>query len=180
MIERFIAEYSERAYQCAYHFCGNADEAKELVQEAFFRAIRRWEQYDASQPLENWFLTILRNLYYDGLKRFERRGVVSLDAPRDAEAGDEGEAFGDVMADEREGELLARLEREESAQDVRAALEALSPEHRAILTLCDVQGLGYHELTQVLDCPLGTVRSRLSRARSALKRKLLEQEVLES
>ena len=65
-LERFIREYAERAFQFAFRLCGNAEQAKELTQEAFFRLIRKWDQYDPSQPLEGWFLTVLRNVYYDG------------------------------------------------------------------------------------------------------------------
>jgi RNA polymerase sigma-70 factor (ECF subfamily) len=175
MLERFIQEYSERGFQFAYHLCGNAEEAKELVQEAFFRVIRRWDSYDPSQPLENWFLTILRNVFYDGVKRYERRHGVSLDAPiRDA-SGEPAASLSEVLADGREEALLERLEREEERDQVRLALEALSPDHKAVLTLCDMQGMSYEEVSAVLDCPLGTVRSRVSRARAAFKECLLGQ-----
>ena len=171
MIERFVEDYADRGFQFALHLCGNVEEAKELVQEAFVRAIDKWETYDSTQPLENWFLTILRNLYFDGLRRYERRHGLSLDAPHP----DSGRAFSEVLADRAEEPLLVRLERQEASEAVLAALERLSPEHRAVLTLGDMEGLGYEELASVLDCPLGTVRSRLFRARAAFKKALLSQ-----
>ena len=178
MIERFVEQYADKGYQFAFHLCGNPEDAKELVQEAFVRVIAKWETYNSEQPLENWFLSILRNLYFDGLRRYERRRAVSLDAPV---PDHEGESFADLLVDTREEGLLGRLERQEASCQVQRALAALSPEHRAILTLIDVDGLGYEQVTEVLDCPLGTVRSRISRARDALKRALLTQgeEVLE-
>lgn len=171
MLESFIRDYSDKAYQFAFRLSGNAEEAKELVQEAFYRAINKWDQYDESQPLEAWFLTILRNLYYDGLKRYERRCGLSLDAPL---ADTEGETLtlGDSLAAEEEG-LLERLERDETGQVVRAALETLSADQRAVIDLADGQGLSYEEIACVLDCPAGTVRSRLNRARSNLRKALL-------
>lgn len=173
MIERFIEQYSERAFQVAFHLCGNAEDAKELVQEGFLRLIKGWQRYDQSQPLENWYLTILRNLYYDNLKRYERRHGVSLDAP----IGETGsESFAEVLADGAEMPLLERLERKETADEVQRAMRTLTEEHRAILTLGDLEGLGYEQLASVLDCPLGTVRSRMNRARAALKKALLKQD----
>lgn len=171
MIERFIEEYSQRGYDFAYHLCGNAEDAKELVQEAFVRLISKWEHYDSDQPLENWFLTIVRNLYFDGLKRYERRHSVSLDNPLGAE---DGTSFADHL-DGREMPLLERLERQEAAETVRRALAAIRAEHRAILTMFDIEGFSYEQIAAVIDCPLGTVRSRLSRARAAFKKELLEQ-----
>ena len=172
-MERIIEQYSERGFQFAYHLCGNAEEAKELGQEAFVRLISRWQTYDETQPVENWFLTILRNVYFDSVRRYERRHGVSLDAVL---ADPDGESFADRIADKNEEPLLRRLERQETADAVRRALAALTPEHRAILTLCDMQGLSYEKLTSVMDCPLGTVRSRLNRARAAFKKALLAQD----
>lgn len=172
MIEGFIRQYSERAYQFAYGLCGNAEDAKELVQEAFCRLIARWDQYDSSQPLENWFLTILRNLYYDSLKRYERRHGTSLDARFGAE--EDSPTLADTLADGRDEPFLAALERQEAAQRVRAVLAGLRPEHSAILALADMQALTYEEIAAVLDCPLGTVRSRLSRARAAFRRAMTQ------
>lgn len=172
MIEKFIEDYSDRAFQFAYSLCGSVEEAKELVQEAFFRVIRKWDQYDRSQPLESWFLTILRNVYYDSLKRYERKNGVPLDETVEL-AGGERVELTDNLADANETPILDRLVREEADAEVRAAIATLSPEHRAIIDLADIQGLGYDRIAEVLDCPAGTVRSRLWRARSALREALV-------
>lgn len=171
MIEKFIEDYSDRAFQFAYSLCGNTDEAKELTQEAFYRVIRNWDQYDRGQPLESWFLTILRNLYYDSLKRYERKHGLPLEALVEDEGG-ERVCLAENVADGEEA-LLDKLMRQESDAEVRDAIAALTPEHQAIIDLADIQGLGYEEISSVLDCPLGTVRSRLCRARAALKRELI-------
>jgi len=170
-IEAFVETYAEKGYQFAYRLCGNAEDAKELVQEAFVRLMAKWESYDDDQPLDNWFLSIVRNLYFDGLRRYERRNGVPLDAPVPDLAS--GESFAEILADREEEPLLSRLERQEAVDTVRRALASLSAEHRAILTMVDVDGLGYEEAAEVLDCPLGTIRSRISRARAAFKKALL-------
>ncbi len=172
-IEAFVERYADKGYQVAYHLCGNAEDAKELVQEAFVRVLAKWESYDSEQPLENWFLSILKNLYFDGLRRYERRNTVPLDAP--VPELSTGESFADVLADHGETPLLERLERREAADSVQRALSSLTAEHRGILTLVDVEGLGYEEAAEVLDCPLGTIRSRVSRARIAFRKALLAQ-----
>lgn len=171
-LERFIKDYSERGYRFAWRLSGNEEDAKELVQEAFLRAIKAWDQYDSSKPLEAWFLTILRHVYVDGVKRYDRRNSVSLDAPLSGEM--EGMTFADALPDAREEAMLSRLERREASEEVQAVLAGLSLEHRTILTLCDMQGLSYEEICRVLDAPLGTVRSRINRARAAFKRRMME------
>lgn len=172
-IEAFVEQFADKGYQFAYHLCGNPEDAKELVQEAFVRLMAKWESYDHEQPLENWFLSILRNVYFDGLRRYERRNAVPLDVPVPELSS--GETFADVIADANEEPLLSRLERREAQETVQRALACLSREHRAILTMVDAEGLGYEEAAEVLDCPLGTIRSRISRARLAFKKALLAQ-----
>ncbi|MFA5139302.1 MAG: RNA polymerase sigma factor [Elusimicrobiota bacterium] len=167
--EAFLQEYGDRAYQFAYKLCGNPDEAKDLVQEAFFHLLRRREDYDASQGMEGWFFTTLKHVFLDARKRFERRNFVSLDEK--VECAEDDATYADLLPDE-ERAALDRLESEESASIVREALQAMSGEHRVILTLCDMQGMSYEEIAKVLDVPPGTVRSRISRARIALRRRL--------
>ncbi|HVA67276.1 MAG TPA: sigma-70 family RNA polymerase sigma factor [Elusimicrobiota bacterium] len=180
-LEKFIEDYSERGYRFAYQLCRDDEEAKELVQESFFRVIRNWDKFDPAASTESWFLTILRNLYFDALKRYERKNCSSLDALVRENEGS-ALAFTEVIADAREEAPFDRLEREELGAKTRAVLDALIPEHKAVLTLCDMEGLRYEDIAVVLDCPLGTVRSRICRAREAFKKKFLEmcREVVES
>jgi RNA polymerase sigma-70 factor (ECF subfamily) len=173
-LERFIDEYADRGYDFALTLSGSPEEAKELVQAAFVRAFERWPQYDPNQSFEGWFLGILKNLYRDWIKRYERRNV-SLDAPLGGD--EEALPIAELVADGREEALLERLERQAAGEEVRRALEGLSPEHRAVLSLSDMQGLTYEEVGQALDLPLGTVKSRLVRARDAFKKRMLRSEV---
>ena len=173
-LESFVDRYADKAYAFAYGLCGNEPDARELVQAAFVRIFEHAESFDASRAsLENWFLTILRRIHVDGLRRWERRRGLSLDK----QIGDDGLTVADALPDRREEALLTRLERRENGERVRAALEELSPGLRAVVMLVDVEGLGYEESARVLDCPLGTVRSRINRARTSLKERLLEMEV---
>ena len=174
MLEKFIADYSQEAFHFAFSLCGDVEQSKELVQDAFYKLIQTWDQYDEAHRLDNWYLAILRNLYFDGLKTLENRSTVSLDCPSDSEEGQDGANFAEAVADARDVDMLERLERQETVDGVRAAFDRLSRKHRAILTLCDIKGLGYEQIAGVLKCPLNTVRSRIYRARESLQRVLLE------
>ena len=173
-LERFVESYGDHAYSFAYSLCGNEVDAHELVQDAFVKIFDRADRFDDAQSLESWYMTVLKNLFLDGRRRWERRNGFSLDAP----VGEFGSlTVADCVADEREEAALTRLERAETSKAVRRALAKLSPEARAILTMVDIEGRGYEEAAKVLDCPLGTVRSRISRARDALRERLLDMEV---
>lgn len=178
-LERFVDEYGDHAYSFALGLCGNEADARELVQESFVRILDRAEQYDESRSeepgkaLENWFLTVMKRIYFDSRRRAERRLGTSLDVP----IGPEGLTVADSVPDEREEALLDRLERQEDAARVRRALGALPSDARAILTMVDVEGMTYDAAAKVLECPLNTVRSRMSRARALLRDRLLAMEV---
>jgi len=170
VLENFVEDYGERAFQFAFRLSGNVEEAKDLVQEAFCRMMRNWDRYDPAQALDAWFMSIMKNIHFDHRRRFEARNVVSLYGGRQ---GGEEEASGPADAvDSGEEALLDRLERDETAGLVQEALAGLSPEHRDILSLCDMEGLTYEEIASVAGIAKGTVRSRVSRAREALRRAL--------
>lgn len=171
--DALIDANADKAYSFALGLCGNEDDARELVQEAFVKAMDRIGSHDPSMPFEAWFLTILKHLYFDGIKKFERRNGQSLDAPIDGS----GLTVADGVPDDRDQSLLARLEREESSRLVRRAMRALTPDARAVLLMIDLEGLGYEEAAAVMGCPLNTLRSRIVRARIALKERLLALEV---
>jgi RNA polymerase sigma-70 factor (ECF subfamily) len=169
-LERFVDEFGDHAYGFAFSLCGNQEDAKELVQKAFVKIFDKAASYDPAQSLESWYMTVLKNVYLDWTRSWDRKHKASLDEPLDYE----GLTLADTVADEREGALLDRLERTEDAERVHRALAGLAKESRAVLTMIDVNGMGYEEAARALDWPLGTVRSRLSRARAALRTRLLE------
>ena len=171
--EALIDANANKAYCFAFGLCGNENDAKELVQESFARAMDRIDSHDATMPFEAWFLTILKNLYLDGTKKYEKRHSQSLDMPID----ESGLSVADGVADIQEMSLLDRMERQENTKLVRRAMRALTPDARAVLLMIDLEGLGYEEAAAVMGCPLNTLRSRIVRARTALKERLLALEV---
>ena len=169
-LERFVDEFGDHAYNFAFSLCGDQEDAKELVQKAFVKIFDKAASYDASQPLESWYMTVLKNVFLDWKRSWDRKHKVSLDEQTDYE----GLTVADTVADAREEALLERLERMEDVDNVRRALSGLPKEARAVLTMIDVNGMGYEEASRALGWPLGTVRSRVSRARAALRTRLLE------
>ncbi len=167
--EEFVRDYGERAFQFAFRLSGSVDEARELVQESFYRVLRHWDSVDQARSLDGIYFKILRNLFADARRGFAARRVVSLDA---APAGhEEDTTYADLLPDQ-EGAVLESLERRSQSDAVHQAIAALSVDHRAVLVLCDIEGRDYDFISEALGLPLGTVRSRVSRARLAFRRAL--------
>lgn len=171
--EALIDAHADKAYAFALGLCGNEEDAKELVQDAFTKAMERIGTHDSSQPFEGWFLTLLKHLFVDGTRRYERRNSQSIEIP----IGAKGLTVADAVADPREAPLIERLEKMESGKLVRRAMRGLTPDARAVLMLVDLQDRTYEEAAVVLGCPLNTIRSRVNRARAALRERLEDLEV---
>jgi len=165
--EDFVRQYRKKAFRFAYRLSGSAVEADDLVQEAFRRVLTEWRRYDPSRPLSTWYFTILRHLFLDNRKRHERRKAVSHEWVA-ANGGSPGLRYAETPL-RWEDAVLGHLERMETALQVRRILGRLNTEHRQVLTLCGLEGLKYQEAARALDVPIGTVRSRISRARTAFR-----------
>jgi RNA polymerase sigma-70 factor, ECF subfamily len=168
-LERFVDGFGDHAYSFAFSLCGNEEDAKELVQKAFVKIFDKAASYDSAQSLESWYMTVLKNVYLDWRRSWDRKHKVSLDEPMDYQ----GLTVADSVPDEREEALLDRLERLEEVRSVHKALGRLTRDSRVVLTMIDVNGMGYEEAARALGWPLGTVRSRVSRARASLRTRLL-------
>jgi len=149
-------------YDHARRLSGNAADADELVQECYARAFAGARTFQGGN-LKAWLFKILRNVFID-LRRRGQPGPV-LGALDVVDGADERE----LLRDDRELDHLRRL----VAGDIEAALSALSEEARTIVLL-DVEGFTETEIAEVFGCPVGTVKSRLSRARTLLREKLKE------
>jgi len=156
--------HADALFRLAYHLSGNQADAEDLVQEAYVRAFGAAAQYEPDSNLKAWLFRILRNLHID-LYRRARKNPVSggLDGEEDVGAV----ASPELLRDDQE---LDRL-RSVVAEDIEAALLSLSPDARSVVLL-DLEGLTETELASVLGCPVGTVKSRLLRARQALRQRL--------
>lgn len=159
-----VERYQGKIYNLAYRLLGNADDASEMTQEVFCRAYVKLGEFRGEASFSTWLYRIAHNICYDELRRRGRRPLVSL------EAETEGRTRLELAApNPGPAELYTRKEVAERLQELIATLP---PDQRAALVLRDIQGLSYEEMAQVLQCSLGTVKSRLNRARRALRDKL--------
>lgn len=163
-LESLLRSHEAQARQFASGLARNPEEAKELVQAASVQVLRHWEKRDPLKSFSAWYLTIVRNLFLDGRRAAKRN--VSLDAPiEDQEAG----GLLEILADGGLG-ILEQLERHEVTEAARKSLKALGKKYRTVVRLCDLEGMKYEDAARKLGIPLGTLRSRLSRARAMLRR----------
>jgi len=164
--ETQVMPHLDAAYRFARWLSRSPAEADDLVQEAFLRAFRSFDAL-RSADARAWLLTIVRNCHATALKQQQRRGFVPLPEEHDAQFGSETIAAlpdpESASAAEDDRERLARL------------LAALPEEHREVLLLREIEEMSYGEIAALTQVPIGTVMSRLSRARAALKSRWLEE-----
>lgn len=158
---QLVTKYQDRLYTVIARVTGSPDDARELTQDALVRAFVKLETFAGASTFYTWLYRIGVNLALSHRRR--NRATVSLDAAR------AGAGWEPVDGETGPAE---RLESDERARQVRAALDQLSPEHRAILVLREIDGCDYEQLAEILGLALGTVRSRLHRARLELKARL--------
>jgi len=162
-----VRRYQDRLFNTVYRHLDNADDAQDVVQDAFLNAYQSLESFKGNSEFFTWLYRIAVNTAIS-LKR-KQRVTLSIDAGRNGEAPIEPL---DVSEASKPGRQMERAEQERKVQD---ALNRLSPEHRMVLVLKDIEGEKYETIAELLGVPIGTIRSRLHRARAEL-RELLQQD----
>jgi RNA polymerase sigma-70 factor (ECF subfamily) len=166
-----VRRYQDRLYNTVFRLVGNAEDAQDVVQEAFLNAYQSLEGFKGDSLFFTWLYRIAVNSAIS-FKR-KRRVVIPIDAARGGEPGvPQGVEPPDPSELSRPGHAL---EQQEQERRIQRALSRLSPEHRAVLILKDMEGQKYEAMAEVLQVPIGTIRSRLHRARLEL-RELLEKD----
>lgn len=156
-----VRKYQDRLYTALVHVSGSRDEAEDVAQDAFVQAFLKLASFEQQSSFYTWLYRIAFNSAIS--RRRKKRVESSVEAAKDA--------TGDEPSDRLE-RPEERVLREERAMLIQRALGDLSAEHRAILVLREMEGCEYEEISQILDLPVGTVRSRLHRARLQLKEQL--------
>jgi len=168
---QLVIHYQKLAYHVAYRILSDADAAADATQDAFLRAFRAIGQYRGGS-FKAWILRIVTNTCYNQLRAKQRRPTASLEAllvsdlvptPSFVDQAESPEAY---------------AERQELSQAIQAGINTLPPDQRIALTLCDVAGMSYQEIAKATRVSLGTVKSRISRARAKLRNYLLAQQEL--
>ena len=153
-----FARYQGPIYRYAAHLCGR-DAGDDIVQETFLTMMRRPGRYDPARgPVLAYLLGIARHL---ALKRLAASGLSQSEDNLD-----------DAAAIQEQPTALDHLTRTETVDTVRAAVDSLPPRYREVVVLCELQEMDYESASRVIECPVGTVRSRLHRARALLSAKL--------
>ncbi len=157
-------------YNTALRMTGNVPDAEDLVQETFLRAYRFFDKFKKGTNCRAWLFKILKNNYINRFRKKAREpSTVSFDQIEGTQ-GVEPEPLATPFA---ESELTPDLD-ELVEDDVKYALESLPLDFRMAVILSDIAGLSYKEIAEIMGTPIGTVRSRLSRARGVLQRKLYD------
>jgi RNA polymerase sigma-70 factor (ECF subfamily) len=164
--EREAIPHMDILYNYALRMTSNPDDANDLVQETFLKAFRFWKQYEKGTNIRAWLFRIMKNSYinryrketkepdtvdYEDIQNFYKNVRYASSDPNDLEE----KIFGGLLED-----------------DVARALEFLPEDFRTVVILCDIEGLSYEEIAEFVDCPIGTIRSRLHRGRKMLREKL--------
>lgn len=161
-----VERHQERLFNTLLRVLGNADDASEVLQDAFVQAYTKLDSFRGSSQFYTWMYRVALNLACSHRRRSKRhREEVSIDAMK-SNIGQEP-IDNEVSPDER-------LHRSEQAEVVQAALLKLSDEHRQILVLREMEDCSYDKIAEILQMPVGTVRSRLFRARVQMKELLVE------
>ena len=169
--EEEALELADQVYRVARHLVGSREEAEELVQETYARAFRSWRSFSPGTNLRAWLLRILTNLNIDrGRRRQRAPDFQSLEANDYYLADRLEERGGPISEEERVDERL-------SQDSIVEALAEVPHDFRDVLVLVDIGNFTYQDAAQILDIPIGTVMSRLHRARRILKRQLAEETV---
>ena len=162
--QTLIDRHQEWTVNLAYQFAGEIETARDLAQDVFVRVYESLDSYDGQRPFRTWFMSIARNICIDFYRKRKRRTGVDI-----AE-----EQWAAVPSDEEGADV--RVERQERSRVLMAALDQLGSISRDAIVLRDLQGLSHEEIAAIDGIAIGTVKSRISRARSDLARTLLKLE----
>lgn len=161
-LERALDQYGKATYNFAYRLTGNEADARDLTQDAFIRVYRAWRSFKPGTSFLSWIYRIVTNLHRDELRR--RKGRYQEELPDDNEHQEYNGAR--PLATQPIDEYVES----QFSEPVSKALAALSEEQRQIVLLADIEECSYQEIADIAGCSVGTVRSRLHRARGQLRK----------
>ena len=171
---QIVLACQDRLYNAVLRMVGDPDDARELTQETFMRGLQKIESFRGDAQPYTWLFRIATNLVITEARKAHRQRTFSLDNPgRNGRQRDDGDSPASRLPDRGPSPAQSTENRERDSQ-VIAALTRIDAEYRAILVMRDIEGFDYQQMSEVLDLPLGTVKSRLFRARLALRDELKE------
>ncbi|MDH4069731.1 MAG: sigma-70 family RNA polymerase sigma factor [Ignavibacteria bacterium] len=152
-------------FNFARKMTNSSEDASDLVQETYLKAYRFWHSYEKGTNIKAWLFRILRNTYINRYRK-ESKGPDEVDFESVQNLNHKSNGHGTPPLDQALGSLME--------DDVSTAIASLPDDFRTVVILCDIEGLSYEEIAEFVECPIGTVRSRLHRGRRFLRTQLLE------
>jgi len=166
--EQLLLRYEKKVYTIAYKYMGNHDDASDMAQEALIKAYQSIDRFRGDAAFSTWIGRITANQCLDELRRRKKVQVTSLDDEVELE---EGSVQKEIAAETDTPE--EHTIKQETVQYVQSMIGQMREEYRIVLVLRELDGHSYEEIAQMLSCSLGTVKSRISRARNYLKEQIL-------
>jgi len=169
-IERLVLRYQNRIYNVILKICADPDDAAELTQETFVKVIENLDKFEGRSGFYTWTFRIAVNLTLNYCQRNSKLAFQSLDAELDQQDDSKvRQVLKDFLSDDNSPDPATQVQNKELYRITAKALMGLDDTHRAVIVLRDIEGMSYARIAEVLDIELGTVRSRLSRARSKMR-----------
>lgn len=171
--EKLITSYEKVVYNISYRMFNNEEDAKDISQEVFIKFYKNLDKFDGTSKVSTWLYRITVNTCIDEMRKRKGKETSSID---EVISMDEGDLKKQYQNDSKTPE--EKLISKEDIDDLKKAIDSLSQNHKTLIVLRDIQGLSYSEISEITDCSLGTVKSRLARARVQLKNIILKQKEL--
>jgi len=163
--EQLVLMYQDKVYSLSLRLTGQAQDAEDLAQEVFVRAYRYMNSFRGDSDFGTWLHRIAVNIWLNQKRKIQPSSAYSLDEPVSTGDGEIKREIPDI-SDEPESVLLSS----QMSEKLHRAVESLPKDQKAVLLLREVEDYSYEEIAGMMDCSVGTVKSRLSRARDALRR----------
>lgn len=169
--EMFIIKYEKLIYNYSYRMITNSSDAEDISQEVLIKVYKNIKRCQSFASFKSWLYRIINNTCIDEIRKRKNKTTISLDKTYD---NDEGTMENQLASDDYTPERA--YIQNETSMEVQQVINKLSPDYKSVLIMRDINGLSYDEISESLDINIGTVKSRISRARTSFK-KIMENEM---
>jgi len=174
-----LMNYQNRLYNVSLRMVNNRDDAAEITQDAMLKVVEHIGNFDGKSKLSTWMIRITMNQSISFLRKRKLRKTASLDVTYSSSSayggstsGDSGARLGDAIQDQQEPSPDQRVQTDEMVQQLQLAMDRIDEDFKSVLVLRDINAMDYKQISEVLSVPVGTVKSRLFRARLALRQEI--------
>ncbi|RKD28000.1 RNA polymerase sigma-70 factor, ECF subfamily [Caminicella sporogenes DSM 14501] len=168
--EKLIEKYQVIAFNIAYRLIGNVEDAKDVTQEALIKVYKFLKNFKGESSFSTWLYKIVMNTCLDMIRKNNKIHTISLDKPIENKNGN----YNFELSDNK-NVLDEKIEQDEKIKIIQRAIKKLPEKYRVVLVLRDLQDFSYSDISDIINCPVGTVKSRINRGRMQLKEILKEE-----